>query len=427
MGTRNQQSFLTTRQINDMTNKINCPNCGTEISVEEILHHRIYESVQKDFTEKINAENNKLKKQKEELLAEKERMERFKENEKEIFNKKIEEEKQKIKAEELEKAKQASRTEVEELKKLIEQKQEENEQLQKLKVSLFEKEQQIKEIKSTSELELQKRILDFREQHGEELRKKIEEEQFVKYREQEQKIEQQKKLIEEMKRKMEQGSMQTQGEVLELELETMLTQQFPFDKIEEVKKGVKGADCIQTVFNEFQQPCGQIIFESKNTTAFTQEWIEKLKADMRAQGADIAVLVTRTMPKDMQRFGLKDGVWICHYSEAKSVVTILRQQLIAVYRALESQENKGDKMHMLYDYLTGKEFKMQIEAIAEGFISMKQGLDSERRAMEKQWKEREKQIEKVLLNTTHLYGSIKGIAGNAIGSVSSLELNTGEE
>ncbi|HEY8398585.1 MAG TPA: DUF2130 domain-containing protein, partial [Flavihumibacter sp.] len=169
---------------------------------------------------------------------------------------------------------------------------------------------------------------------------------------------------------------------------------------------------IQTVRNQWGQECGKIIYESKRTKGFTKEWIEKLKADMRSQGADLAILVTQTMPDGMDQFGERDGVWICSFSEVRPLAQVLRESVIKVFNALRHQENKGDKMHMLYDYLTGNEFAEQWKAIREGFMSMKLSIQKERDAMEKLWKAREKQLEKVLLNAAHIRGSIEGIAGS---------------
>lgn len=215
--------------------------------------------------------------------------------------------------------------------------------------------------------------------------------------------------------------MQLQGEVQELALEELLRSAFPFDTIEEVAKGTRGADCIQLVKNNLAQPCGKIIYESKRTKAFTNEWIEKLKLDMRNQQADIAVIVTEVLPKDMDAFGFKDGVWICRFSDVKPLSFLLRDSLLKIHTALVSQENKGDKMHMLYDYLTGTEFRQNIEAVVEGFNSLKDNISKERLQMEKLWKEREKQLEKVLINTVQFYGSIKGIAGSAVSDIKLLE------
>ena len=236
-------------------------------------------------------------------------------------------------------------------------------------------------------------------------------EHTLKVKELEKQLEDQRKLADEMKRKAEQGSMQMQGEVQELLLEELLKTTFPFDQILEVGKGVRGADCIQLVRTNLGQEAGKIIFESKRTTAFAQDWIEKLKADMRSQGADIAVIVTQTFPKDMDRFGEKDGVYICSFQEVKSVALLLRNAILKIHDTKKSQVNKGDKMSLLYDYLTGNEFGEQWKAVGEGFRQMRSSIQRERDAMEKLWKSREKQLEKVLLNAMHIKGSIEGIAG----------------
>ncbi len=204
-------------------------------------------------------------------------------------------------------------------------------------------------------------------------------------------------------------------------LEEMLRAAFPFDLVEEVAKGVRGADCVQHVRNGVGQVCGKIIYESKRTKAFTAEWIEKLKHDMRATQADLAVIVTETLPREMTTFGFRDGVWICRFGEVKPLALLLRDSLVRVYGAVASQENRGEKMQLLYDYLTDTEFRQNIEAVVEGFMSLRDSITREKVQMEKLWKEREKQLDKVLLNTTQFYGSIKGIAGNAVGELRMLE------
>ena len=216
--------------------------------------------------------------------------------------------------------------------------------------------------------------------------------------------------------------MQLQGEVQELAIEEWLKEKYPFDTIDEVKKGARGADCMQIVHTRESQNCGRIYYESKRTKDFQKSWIEKFKADMREKGADIGVLVTDVMPSDMQRMGLYEGIWICSFEEFKGLSAVLREQIIKIHHAMKSQENKTDKMSLLYGFLTSNEFKMQIEAIVEAFTTMQSDLDSEKRSMQRIWKQREKQIEKVLDNTINMYGSIRGIAGNAIGNIKALEL-----
>lgn len=306
---------------------------------------------------------------------------------------------------------------------LLKQNQQDNEE--KLKearlreLDFLRKAQELENREQELDLIMQKRIIEERTRLTEQIRKDEAERNHLKetehqlrIKEMEKQLEDQRRLAEEMRRKAEQGSMQLQGEVQELALEEMLRATFPFDAVSEVGKGVRGADCIQTVRNQFGQECGKIIYESKRTSSFSPEWIEKLKADMRSQGADVAVLVTRTMPGNMDRFGERDGIWICSFHEVKSLTYVLRDAILKIYSSAKSQENKGDKMHLLYHYLTSGEFAEQWSAIREGFRAMKASIQKEREAMEKLWKAREKQLEKVLLNAAHIKGSIEGIAGS---------------
>jgi hypothetical protein len=305
---------------------------------------------------------------------------------------------------------------------LLEQNNKDNEEKLKLsrqkELAFLQKEQALKTKEAELEISVQKKLQEERGKLSEELRKLEEQkgaaketEYQLRVKELEKQLDDQKKLAEEMRRKAEQGSMQLQGEVQELALEAMLQSAFPFDLISEVGKGVRGADCIQTVRNNFGQECGRIIYESKRTKDFGGDWIEKLRADMRSLGADVAIIVTQAMPKDMDGFGEKNGVWICSFAEVKALVNVLRDSIIKIFTATKNQQNRGDKMHLLYDYLTSNEFAEQWKAVREGFMSMRLSIQKERDAMERLWKAREKQLEKVLLNAAHVRGSIEGIAG----------------
>ena len=201
--------------------------------------------------------------------------------------------------------------------------------------------------------------------------------------------------------------------------------QASFIQNEEIKKGARGGDCIQIVHTRTEQNCGSIYYESKRTKDFQPSWIEKFKADIRDKGANIGVLVTEVMPSDMDRFGLKEGIWICTYNEFKGLSAVLRQSIIKWASVKISQENRGDKMSLLYDFLTSNEFRLQMEGIVEGFSQMQLDLAKERSAMASIWKQREKQIEKVMDNSIGMHASIRGIAGNAIQSIPGLELGDG--
>ena len=281
-----------------------------------------------------------------------------------------------------------------------------------------EKEEMESAIMAKAELALNEKL----KLEKEKIQKATDEQNELKLRQKDEQLRQLQEQLQIAQRKAEQGSMQLQGEVQELAIEEWLKEKYPFDTIDEVKKGARGADCMQIVHTRESQNCGKIYYESKRTKDFQKSWIEKFKADMREKGADIGVLVTEVLPKELERMGLIDGVWICTYEEFKGLSSVLRESIIKINQAKKSEENKTDKMSLLYDYLTSTEFKMQIEAIVEGFTQMQSDLDSEKRSMQRIWKQREKQIEKVLDNTINMYGSIRGIAGNAIGNIKALEL-----
>ncbi|MBM3412228.1 MAG: DUF2130 domain-containing protein [Bacteroidetes bacterium] len=377
--------------------EITCPKCNHLFAPESVIREEIEKEVRNEAAE-------------------------WKKKKNEEYQQKLEEEKKRIEEATTKKTREDIASEfqtkllhLQETNKSYEDKLKEARQQQ---LEFLKKEQELKDKEQELEIQVQKKLQEEREKLAFELRKledqrlAAKETEFqLRMKEMEEKLESQRKLAEEMKRKVEQGSMQSQGEAQELLLEELIRSTFPFDLIEEVGKGVRGADCIQTVRDKVGQPCGRIIFESKRTKEFSQEWIEKLKADRIAQKADLAVLVTQAFPKDMQQFGEREGVWICSFAEVKPIIQILRDVLVKLHQQSRNQENKGDKMQLLYDYLVSGEFSAQWQAIREGFFNMKISIQKERDAMEKLWKSREKQLEKVLLNTAHIRGSIEGIAG----------------
>jgi len=411
--------------------QIKCPNCGTSIDVQDILAHQLEDEIKQKYQAQIAEEKKKYEAEQEKLKLEKLDFEQKKKQENELFqerfDKKLKEEKslmeEKLKIKLIEEQSEQFNA----LQKELNEKSEQIKELNRTKAEIEKLKREKSELKEAAEAEAQKKLNEILLAEKEKIRKGEEEKNELKFKELQKQLEDQKKLTEEMKRKQEQGSMQMQGEVQELAIEEWLASQFPLDSIEEIKKGARGADCIQIVHTRSRQNCGKIYYESKRTKDYQPSWIEKFKADMREKGADIGVLVTEAMPSDFDRLGIKDGVWICSYEEFKGLFAVLRESIIQLSLAVASQENKGDKMHMLYDYLTSNNFRMQIEAIVEGFTQMKSDLESEKRSMQRIWKQRDKQIEKVITNTIDMYGSIKGIAGNAIQSVKALELPGADE
>lgn len=402
--------------------KIKCPQCGHLFPVDEALSKQAEERIRLEYEERAARQAENIKKQKEELEVEKERIENLKEEQEQVIKERLETERLKLKSETEAQVRDEFGDRLQSLQEENEKRRKENKELKQHELELLKKENALKEKEEELQLEIEKEMLAKRDEIAEDVRKNEQERNELKFREYKKQLEDQKKLIEEMKRKSEQGSMKMQGEVQELALEELLKTQFSYDIIEDVPTGVQGADVIQTVVNEIQQVCGKIIYESKRTKSFSDKWIEKLKNDQRRQQAELAVIVTEVMPKGMDRFGGKDGVWICNYQEVKGLSLVLREMLIKTHSVKSAEVNKTDKMEMLYNYLTGEDFSRRVSAIVEGFSTLKTDIDKEKRAMQKIWKEREKQIEKVITNTIDMYGSIKGIAGKAVGTVKALEL-----
>ncbi len=401
---------------------IQCPNCGTSIDVNEVLYSQLEHEVRAKYDVELKRQQQDMQQRAEALEQMRKDLELDKKRSQEAVEAAVEEQmKQEKKLLEQRIRKQLESDQADELKQLkteLDEKSMQVREFNRLKAELERRKRDMQEMedkfKASYEAQLNEEQEKMRKAAGEQFEKKLADKDYF--------IKQLKNQLSEAQRKAEQGSMQMQGEVQELAIEQWLREQFPLDIIEEVKKGVRGADCIQRVNTQLRQNCGIIYYESKRTKSFQAPWIEKFKADMRDIGADIGVLVTEAMPADMERMGLKDQVWICTYEEFKGLSAVLRESLIQLSSVTASQRNRGDKMHMLYAYLTSNEFAMQIEAIVEGFVQMKGDLDAEKRAMHNLWKKREKQMEKVVLNTTNMYSSIRGIAGSAVPHVRHLEL-----
>jgi len=398
-----------------MSTTIKCPNCRHEFAMEEAVS----EQYKKDLREQMIAFTRKKEEefQKRDLEISKKLQEQ-----EGLFRQKFDEEKKTLLQKLEEDLRKTIQHDFENRITMLQQSNEE--QQEKLKTArqreleFLQKEQALKNKEEELEISTQRKLQDERVKIADEIRRLEEQKNQTRemdfqlqLKEKEKQLEDQKRLIEEMKRKADQGSMQLQGEVQELALEKLLQAAFPFDLVEPIGKGIRGADCTLTVRNSSGLACGKIIYESKRTKNFEADWVDKLKNDQRQQGAQVAILVTRIMPRDMNCFGEKNGIWICNFSEVRALTEVLRDGVIRIFQASRNQQNKGDKMQLLYDYLTSSEFSEQWKAIREGFSSMKMSIQRERDMMEKLWKTREKQLEKVLLNAAHIKGSMEGISG----------------
>jgi hypothetical protein len=399
-----------------MSTTIKCPNCRHEFAMEEAVSEQYKKDLREqmiEFTRKKEDEyQKKTRDQAKQLLELEENLLKKFNEEKKIIQQKLEEDLRKTIHHDFENRitiLQQSHEEQQEKLKIARQKE----------LEFLQKEQALKSREEELVISQQRIIQEERIKMADEFRRNEEQKNQLRetdfqlqLQELKKQLEDQKKLAEEMKRRADQGSTQLQGEVQELALEKLLMAAFPFDLVEPIAKGVRGADCTMTVRNSSGQECGKIIYESKRTKNFEADWIDKLKTDMRQQGAQVAILVTRVMPRDMSIFGEKNGIWICNFSEVRPLTEVLRDGIIRIFQASRNQQNKGDKMQLLYDYLTSSEFSEQWKAIREGFSSMKMSIQRERDTMEKLWKTREKQLEKVLLNAAHIKGSMEGISGH---------------
>lgn len=406
---------------------IKCPKCGTSIDVNDILKHQLEDSIRIEFQEKSKKDAEELAAIKTQLNKDKADFEFKKKQENELFAERLEKEtkaaEKEITAKLKAKLEEESKDRVAEMEKELAEKSTKLRDLSKMEGEVAKLQREKAEMKADIEAAAQKQLNETLTVEREKIRKQEDDKNELKFAALQKQLEDQKKLTEEMKRKQEQGSMQMQGEVMELAIEEWLASQFPLDTIDEIKKGANGADCLQIVNTRELQNCGSIYYESKRTKAFQPAWIEKFKNDIRVKKANLGVLVTEVLPNGMDRMGMKDGIWICTFEEFKGLSAVLRQTLIQVSQAVQSQENRGDKMAMLYDFLTSNEFHLQMEGIVEGFTQMQTDLNSEKRSMQRIWSQREKQIDKVIANAINMYGSIRGIAGNAVQTIKALELD----
>ncbi len=414
-----------------------CPKCQEPIDVNEALYKQIEQenqnkflAQQKEFEKEVNEKRAqylsyfKNLEQKEEALKVREREQKaqFDDAVKQASALALQDERDKIIEEARKNAFLEQQKGLELLQKELEEKSKQVQELHQKEAEIERLKRENNEAESRLKAENEKKLNEKLDLERERIEKALHEKNELKFKQQEEQLEMLRNELKNAQRKAELSSQQFQGEVQELAIEEFLRQKFPLDSIEEIKKGQRGGDCIQVVHTREFQNCGKIYYESKRTKEFQKAWVEKLKSDMREIGADVGVIVSEALPKEMERMGLFEGVWVCSFEEFKGLSAVLREGVIQVNLAKKSQENKGDKVDLLYHYLTSSEFSMQVNAIIEGFEQLRADLESEKRAMNKIWKSREKQMEKVFEGTINMYGSIKGIAGNAIGQVKALEL-----
>ena len=422
-----------TERDNLEIDEMSCPACGEEIIMDELLKQQFAAKMDKELTALKRQLRKEFLKDQEQLRKEKESLEKDKLKLQEIMRSEIEKEKYQLQRQFNQEREKVIEQTKHELKEQFE-KEADAVQQQKIEIEQARNELRKKEIKVLEEKQLwlkeqERQKLQLREAHIKEiqyredtLRKEFDKEKSFLQIEFEKKIADQKKLVTQMQNKIGQGSMKLQGTVQELAIADYLQRTFPEDVIQPVKSGAKGADCLQVVRSFDNKACGKLYYESKRTKTFQNAWIEKLKADQAAQKADIAILVTEVYPKRMNRMGIMNGIWICSFDEFKGLSIALRDSLIRVHQVNQAHSSKADEINRMYQYLASNEFRLQMEHIVDGFLQLQDQLAKEKRTMAQIWKKREKQIEKVLLNTNDMYHSIKDIAGDTVQDVPALDL-----
>ncbi len=410
-----------------------CPNCKTEIKLTESLAAPLIESTRKQFEQQLAQKDSDIA-QREQAVREKEKQlaetkNKLDEQVASQVEEQLKKDRVRITTEESRKATLAVSTDLEQkarevadLQEVLKIRDEKLSEAQKAQAELIKKQRELDDAKREIDLTVEKRVQEGLNATREQARKEAEEQMKLKVMEKEQTITSMQKQIEELKRKAEQGSQQLQGEVQELALEDLLRSKFPFDTIEPVPKGEFGGDIVQRVIGANGQHSGTILWESKRTKNWSDTWLPKLREDQRTAKAEIAVIVSQALPKDVETFETIDGVWVTHPRAVLPVAAILRQSLIEVALARQANEGQQTKTEMIYQYLTGPRFRQRVEAIVEAFSTMQGDLDKERKAIMKQWAKREEQINRVMQATVGMYGDLQGIAGKTLQEIEGLEL-----
>ena len=405
-----------------------CPQCKSEIKLTESLAAPLLESVRRDYEQRLSQKDNEISKREKFLNQRAESIEKAKQNLDHEIEQKLRSERARIVSEEAQKAKLAigsdleqKAKEINDLQLLLQEQDKKLGEAQQVQAELLRKQRELDDAKRELDLTIEKRVQANLVAERDKAKKEAEEELKLKVMEKDQTITAMQKQIEELKRRAEQGSQQLQGEVQELQLESLLRAKFPRDTIHPIAKGDFGGDVLQRVIGPLNQICGTILWESKRTKNWSDGWLPKLRDDQRAAKADVAVILSQALPKDVDTFGFLDGVWVADPKVAVPVALSLRQSLIEISAARQASQGQQTKMEMVYGYLTGPRFRQRVQALVEAFSSMKEDLDREKKTIIRQWAKREEQIDRVMQATVGMYGDLQGIAGKTLQEIEGLE------
>ena len=405
-----------------------CPQCKTEIKLTESLAAPLLESIRRDYEQRLTQKDADMAKREKMLHDREATLQKAKDTLDQQIAEKLQQERAAIAADEAKKAKLALGSDLDKktkeitmLQDILKQQDAKLAEAQKAQADLLRKQRELDDARRELDLTIEKRVQSDLQAERQKAKKEAEEELKLKVLEKDQTITAMQRQIEELKRRAEQGSQQLQGEVQELELEALLCGKFPRDTIQPVPKGEFGGDVLHRVVGPLGQQCGTILWESKRTKNWSDGWLPKLREDQRAAKAEIAVIISQVLPKEVETFGFVEGVWVAHPRVALPVAMSLRQTLIEVASARQASEGQQTKMEMVYQYLTGPRFRQRIQAIVESFSSMREDLDREKKVITRQWAKREEQIDRVMQATVGMYGDLQGIAGKTLQEIEGLE------
>jgi len=410
-----------------VNNRITCPNCQTQIEITEVISTQLRASIRDELETELGLVRQKLKQQQEDLAKKQQELQEKVQAVEEQVEAKLAAERPVLEQAIRQRLREEQDLELKDKAAVIAELQAKVQEATAKELIFLKEKRELQEKARNVDLEVERRLQEQLQAVREQAAKDMEEQQKLKLMESEQKVQTLLKQIEDLKRRAEQGSQQAQGEVLEIALEELLKGLFPTDAIEPVPKGVRGADVVQRVFDDSGLDCGLILWESKRTRHWSKDWLPKLRDDLRMVGASRSVIVSEQLPEHIRHFGQVDGVWVASWACVHPVAVMLRESLIGVAKSRRALDGQHGKMELVYNYLTGQEFCNRVSGIAEAFVTMRQDLEREKQVFQTQWNKRAKQLERVLLNTTGLYGDLQGIIGSTLPEIRGMGLSALDE